>query len=216
MINKTMKRTVLYILFCIILIFIFVFNNAYKKETVAIIGAMDDEIDEIHNNLNNAKVVQENDFKIIKGTIGKYNIVLTKSGVGKVAAAATTQYVIDKYSPEYIVNTGIAGSLSDKIKAGDIIIAQNMIQHDFDVTAFGNPKGYIDNGIEPDKTTIFHSDEILIGKFKNKFDSDEAAVVVGTVATGDIFVNKEDQKREIRDYFNADGKCCYCTNSTKK
>ncbi len=202
-----MKRTIKYIIFfiisiCIICLF---FNYTNKKETVAIIGAMDDEINEIHNNLNNTKTVQQNDFKIITGKLGKYNIVLTKSGVGKVASAVTTQFIIDKYSPVCIINTGIAGSLSDNLKAGDIIIAKDMVQHDFDVTAFGSPKGYIDNGIEPNKPTLFHSDKTLIEKFKNKFNSNrDYNVMIGTIATGDVFANKEEQKNQIRNEFNAD------------
>ena len=65
----------------------------------------------------------------------------------------------------YIINTGVAGSLSPDIKAGDIVIIDGVDQHNFDVMAFGNPKGYIDNGIEPDKPTIFYSDKKLVEKF---------------------------------------------------
>lgn len=158
---------------------------------------MDEEINEININLKKTKTVQKNDFIITTGTLGNNNIVLAKSGVEKVAASTTTQFIIDNYKPIYIINTGIAGSLSEKLKAGDIVIGENMVQHDFDVTAFGNPKGYIDNGIEPDKPTIFHSDKGLIKKFKKEFDN----ITLGTIATGDIFVNQEKQKREIREEF---------------
>lgn len=131
---------------------------------------MDEEISEVRNNLKNPITIQKNDFIITKGTLRNNNIVLIKSGVGKVAASTTTQFIIDNYKPIYILNIGIAGSLSPDIKAGDIIIANKLVQHDFDVTAFGNPKEYIDNGIEPNKPTIFNSDKKLVEKFKKELD----------------------------------------------
>lgn len=142
-----MKRRLLYIFIVSVLIcFVsLLFWNINKKQTVAFIGAMDDEISVIYDNLNNKKAFKKNNFVIITGTLGNKNIVLAKSGVGKVASSTTTQFIIDNYKPVYIINTGIAGSLSESLKAGDIIIADKMVQHDFDVSAFGNPKGYIDN-----------------------------------------------------------------------
>lgn len=201
-----MKKTLLYtfsafILICCLCVFVFV----NTKETVAVIGAMDDEISEIYNNLKNPKTVQINDFKITTGNIGNRKIVLSKCGIGKVASASTTQFIIDKYKPKFIITTGIAGSLSEEIKAGDIIIAEKMIQHDFDVTAFGCAKGHIDNGVEPNKPTLFLSDKALIKTFKENAEAiKDTTVIVGTIATGDVFVNKEVQKNQIKKEFNAD------------
>lgn len=202
-----MKRKRFYVLFILILILTVcvLFCCIKHKDTIAIIGAMDEEISEIRNNLKNSKTIKKNDFVIIKGALGNNNVVLIKSGVGKVAASTTTQFIIDNYNPIYIVNTGIAGSLSSDIKAGDIIIAVNLVQHDFDVTAFGNPKGYIDNGIEPDKPTVFNSDKKLVEKFKKELElKQNKNVKLCTIATGDIFVSQEKQKQVIIDEFNAD------------
>lgn len=193
-----MKRKIFYTLLAFILIFIctlFYFLN--QKLTIAIIAAMDEELVEIYNNLNNPKTIQKNDFKITAGILGNKKIVLAKSGIGKVAASTTTQFIIDNYKPQYVINTGIAGSLTSDLKAGDIVIAKNLVQHDFDMTAFNYAKGYLDNGIEPNKPTIFHSDNNLIEKFKND------NTILTTVATGDIFVNKETLKREIGNEFKA-------------
>ena len=201
-----MKKLIKYTIFCFILIIIVSLHalNATNKSTVAIIGAMDVEISEVLKNLSKPKTIKNNGFEITTGKLGKHKIILSKSGVGKVNAAVTTQYIIDNYSPKYIINTGIAGSLNENLKAGDIIIAEKMVQHDFDVTAFGSPKGYMDTGIEPDKPTFYHSDEKLIKKFKENLNSDKANITVGTIATGDIFINNELLKEEIRNTFNAD------------
>lgn len=202
-----MKRILLYILVFFICIFFIsiLFNRVNKKDTIAIIGAMDEEISEIYSNLKSIKTIQKNNFYISTGTFNGNNIILTKSGVGKVASATTTQYIIDKYKPKYIINIGIAGSLSNNLKIGDIVIAEKMVQHDFDVSAFGNPKGYIDNGIEPDKPTIFYSDKNLVDKFKKILTLNKNInIKTGTVATGDIFVNQNKQKTQIKKEFNAD------------
>ena len=202
-----MKRKPFYVLFIFILIFVacILLYCIKHKDTIAIIGAMDEEISVIRNNLKNSKTIQKNDFVITKGALGNNNVVLINSGVGKVAASTTTQFIIDNYKPVYIVNTGIAGSLSSDIKAGDIIIATNLVQHDFDVTAFGNPKGYIDNGIEPNKPTIFNSDKELVEKYKKELELNQNKnIKLCTMATGDIFVNQEKQKQTIRNEFNAD------------
>ena len=202
-----MKKKLFYILFVFILILTAcVFYCCIKhKDTIAIIGAMDEEISEIRTNLKNSKTIQKNDFVVTKGTLGNNNIVLIKSGVGKVAASTTAQFIIDNYKPLYIINTGIAGSLSPDIKAGDFIIANKLVQHDFDVTAFGSPKGYIDNGIEPNKPTIFSSDKKLVEKFKKELILNQNInIKLCTIATGDIFVNQEMQKQIIRDEFNAE------------
>lgn len=188
------------ILFILIIFTIFVFLPINRKETLAIIGAMDVEVEEVLNNLSNIKSSQQNDFKIITGNIGKYKIVLSKSGIGKVASATTTQFIIDKYKPKYIINIGIAGGLSPDLNAGTTIIAEKMIQHDFDITAFGCTKGYMNTGIEPDKPTIYYSDKTLINKFTKKYKS----LKTGTIASGDIFITDIKLKHNIRKEFNAD------------
>ncbi len=193
-----MKSKFFYILLILIIFIVLCIVFINKKNTVAIIGAMDAEIQDISINLSNTKQKQNNDFIITTGNLGKYKIILSKSGVGKVAAATTTQYIIDKYKPMYIINIGIAGSLSPNLKAGDTIIAEKMVQHDFDVTAFGNPKGYIDNGIEPNKPTFFYSDKTLINKF-----SKNNPIKLITVATGDIFVTDTKLKQNIKKEFGA-------------
>ena len=67
------------------------------------------------------------------------------------------------------------------------------------MTAFGHPKGYIDNGIEPDKPTIFYSDKELVDKFAK-----DKSLKLGTVTTGDIFVTDAKLKEKIRKEFKAD------------
>ena len=95
-----------------------------------------------------------------------------------------------------------------------------MVQHDFDVTAFGNPKGYIDNGFEPNKPTYFYSDKTLVDNFKKEANEyKDTSVVVGIIATGDVLINQEKRKDELRKAFNAsaiDMECAAIAQTAKR
>lgn len=190
-------------IYCIVLLIVYSVICGFfwitKKETIAIIGAMDVETIEVAKHLSDIHYKKYGNFEMVIGTLGKYKIVLSKSGVGKVNSATTTQFIIDKYKPSFIINMGIAGGLSPNLKSGDTIIADKMIQHDFDMTAFGCPKGYIDVCVRPNTPTIYYSDK----RIGNNFAKDKS-IKSGTVVTGDVFVADAKSKIAIRKEFGAD------------
>lgn len=122
--------------------------------------------------------------------------------MGKVNSARTTQILIDKFEIEYIINVGVAGSLNEKLEIGDIVIGEKLVQHDFDLTATGHPKGFISEELGRE----FISDNILVNKCKNIINNDlkEINVKIGTIATGDVFCNKVSLKEEVVKEFGAD------------
>lgn len=188
-------------------LFIFLFSSAVyaksDKGMIAVIGAMDCETDEIQENMTGKTVKKIAGVEVIKGKLGKYSVVLAQSGVGKVNAAITTQIIIDKYKPSYIINTGLAGSLDDNLTLGEIIIADKMIQHDFDVSAFGYAKGYMSTGVDKDKPTVYVSNDSLVEIYKNKLQNSKE-VNVGLIASGDVFVADKNKKEAIKSEFGAD------------
>ena len=95
---------------------------------IAVIGAMDVEVENLKTTLNLKK---EDNNDIYVGNFCNKEIILSKSGIGKVNSAANTQYIIDKYMPNYIINTGCAGSLTDKLKVMDTVISSFVTYHDF-------------------------------------------------------------------------------------
>ena len=141
------------------------------------------------------------ELQFITGKINEKAVVLAKCGVGKVNAARTTQVLIDNFDIEYVINVGTAGSLNSNIEIGDLVIAEKLVQHDFDITGFGHEKGYITN-----IGKYFYSDESLIEiakltieKMNEKFNQH-----LGIIATGDIFVQDMNVKDKIKEDFNAD------------
>lgn len=163
---------------------------------IGIITATEEEITAIKKYITSSKVNKIFDLDFINGMIGKNEVVLCESGVGKVNASRTTQLLIDNYDADCIINIGCAGALKEQLNIGDIVIGKYLVQHDFDITKFNHDKGYIPNvGIK------IESDKNLLGMFLNNIDSN---VFVGTIATGDIFCTDKNMSLKIRNKFNAD------------
>lgn len=177
----------------------------FNNKTVAIIGAMDCEIALLKEFLGDVKEYQNKNFITSVGKINNTKVIIAKSGVGKVAAASCCQYLIDTFSPDYILNTGVAGGVAGGLNISDIVVSTSFVQHDFDVTALGYAKGYVCNGVESSKPTYFYSDKDLSDKIYEiaveKFSKDK--IHRGCIASGDMFVAKLDKKQEIREMFDA-------------
>ena len=169
---------------------------------IGIIAAMNEEIDSIKILMKDISIKNIFELEFIIGKIHSKDVVLVKCGVGKVNAARTTQILIDNYKPEYIINVGTAGGLKDNINIGDVVIADKLVQHDFDITADGqHEKGYISN-----LGKYFYSNKDLINrteKIMKKLD-DGFHAFIGTIATGDVFVQDLNFKKRIENEFNPD------------
>ena len=161
---------------------------------IVIITAMKEELEAIKNKFEKVEEKQLKDLTFFEGQANGKEYILVKCGVGKVNAARVTQILIDNFDIEYIINIGIAGSLNDELEIGDIVIGKNLVQHDFDITAFGHEKGYI-----TDTGRVFQSNENLIKKYSKK--NSDYNIIIGTIASGDIFCNqvamKEKNKKQI-------------------
>ena len=179
-----------------------------KNKTICIIGAMDSEIARLKSVLQNIQEVKQGLLTFYKGVMHGFNIVLVKSGVGKVCAAVCTQIAADKFSPDFIINTGIAGGLADGMQTGDVVIAEKLVQHDFDASAIGYAKGYVCNNINPDKPTFFYADKKLIEILKRTLDEKLPNIKYHctAAASGDMFIGSSAKKKELVEMFGA-GAC---------
>ena len=168
---------------------------------IAIIAAMDEEVESIKKIMDDSSIKEIYDLQFITGKINEKEVVLAKCGVGKVNAARTTQILIDNFDIEYVINVGTAGSLNDNIEIGDLVIAEKLVQHDFDITGFGHEKGYISGSGK-----YFYSDKSLIQKAKLTIEemNEKFNQHVGIIATGDVFVQDINVKNIIKEEFNAE------------
>ena len=131
-----------------------------------IIAAMNEEMQEIKNIMNAIEEQKIFELTFIKGIINESEVVLVEAGIGKVNAARVTQILIDNFEIEAIINVGSAGSANDELEIGDIVIGNKLVQHDFDITAFGHPKGHISNVGQ-----FVESDNLLIEKMEETISS---------------------------------------------
>jgi adenosylhomocysteine nucleosidase len=167
-----------------------------------IIAAMNEEMQEIEKIMTEKEQQQIYELNFIKGKINNAKVVLVEAGIGKVNAARTTQILIDKFDIDAIINVGSAGSSNEELDIGDIVRGNKLVQHDFDITAFGHQKGYISNVGQ-----FINSDELLIEKMKktiSNMQSIDAKIKIGTIASGDIFCTELEMKEKIKSKFNSD------------
>ncbi len=167
-----------------------------------IIAAMQEEMQEIKNIMQEICEMQVYELTFFVGKIYNNKVILVEAGVGKVNAARVTQILIDKFEVKKIINIGSAASCNDKLEIGDIVIGSKLVQHDFDITAFNHPKGYISNIGQ-----FIESDIELIKKLEKTItylDNKDFNITIGTIATGDIFCTDINMKNKIRTKFNAE------------
>ncbi len=172
--------------------------------TVAVIGAMDSEVENLISNFQTVQTTVAGS-SFYSGNIKGKKLIIAKCGVGKVNAARCTQILIDRFKPDYIINSGIAGGIDSSLEIGDIVIGKELVQHDFDVTAFGHVKGYLCTGERDDKPTVFTSDERLVSLLENAIEESGAKgkIRAGRIASGDVFVSDIKTKESISNDFKA-------------
>lgn len=169
---------------------------------IGIIAAMEEEMQEIKKIMTNIESIKMYELEFFEGNINLKKVILVKSGIGKVNAARVAQILIDKFEVSSIINIGSAGAANNELNIGDIVIGERIVQHDFDITAFGHPKGYISNvGLEiPSNKKMVEKMKVTIDNLNNQ----EEKIIVGTIASGDIFCTETWMKDKIRNKFNAD------------
>ena len=137
------------------------------------------------------------------GYLNGKEVVVVRSGIGKVNAGICTQILVDDYGVDCVINTGIAGSLRNEINIGDIVISTDAVQHDMDVRIFGYPLGEI-----PQMGVLsFQADEHLaeVAEEVCKEVNPEIQVFRGRVVSGDQFISSKEVKNHLIEEFN--GSC---------
>lgn len=170
---------------------------------IGIIGAMDEEVNILKSRMKDGAVKTVASMEFCEGTLKGKDVVVVRSGIGKVNAAVCTQILADLYQVDAVINTGVAGSLQNEIDIADIVLSTDTLQHDMDATGFGYEHGVIprmDN-------SIFEADKKLVKLAKEVCDEviPEVGVHTGRVVSGDQFISDTDKKDWLVEKF---GGCC--------
>ena len=168
---------------------------------IGIIGAMEEEVAA----LKEAMTIEENvtfaSMDFCRGTLCGKEVVVVRSGIGKVNAAICTQILVDKFGVDTLINTGIAGSLDANIDIGDMVISTDAVEHEMDASIFGDPIGQIPRM----DTFSFPADEELVEKAKaaNEEANPDIHTFVGRIVSGDQFVSSKEVKDKLVANFEA-------------
>lgn len=175
-----------------------------EKKMIGIIGAMEEEVARLKEQMEEVEVKTKASMDFYRGRLMGKEVVVVRSGIGKVNAGICTQILVDEYGIGAVINTGIAGSLRAEIDIGDIVLSTDALQHDMEATAFGYPVGQI-----PRMDTLsFAADETLRETAKDACErvNPDIHVHQGRVVSGDQFISDKEKKNWLIENFDG-----YCT-----
>lgn len=159
---------------------------------IGIIVAEEKELIAVKEIMKNIEEINLYEKIFYKGIIENKNVIVVKSNVGKVNSSRVCQILIDRFDINLVINVGTAGSVNNKLDIGDVVVADRLVQYDFDVTPFGRKLGEIENIGE-----YLEINKNLLNLF-NGID-----VNIGCIASGDKFIVEREEKDNIRNTFNA-------------
>ncbi|KPD01707.1 5'-methylthioadenosine/S-adenosylhomocysteine nucleosidase [Geobacillus thermocatenulatus] len=163
----------------------------------AIIGAMEEEVAILRSRMEGREETVIAGCEFSKGSLDGVEAVLLKSGIGKVNAAMGTTLLLDRFRPDFVINTGSAGGFLPSLRVGDLVISEEVVHHDVDVTAFGYAYGQV-----PGLPERYRADEALVEAAKQAAARlDGLQAVTGLIATGDSFMNDPTRVEFVRGQF---------------
>jgi len=167
---------------------------------IGIIAAMAEELEILLKDLVIEKKTEKANMIFYKGNLYEKEVVAVVCGIGKVNSAICTQILVSEFDVDKIINVGVAGGIANDIYPGDIVIAENLVQHDMDTTAFGDKLGQIPRL----DTYDFKCDTQLIAIAKAACkEISELNSFCGRIVSGDVFVADVDKIRWLESEFGA-------------
>jgi adenosylhomocysteine nucleosidase len=159
---------------------------------LGIIAAMDEELNILAENLKNLEKTSRHGFVFYAGVIGRHDVVLVKSGIGKVMSAVAVTLLVDLFQVDGIINSGSAGGVGDGLAVGDVVIADKLAYHDVDVTAFGYAFGQMAG-----QELYYHSSRYFVSELKKAAPTAR----VGLVTSSDSFISSKPRQLAIKAHF---------------
>ena len=166
---------------------------------IGIIAAMDVEMKSLRSYMENTETEVISGIRFVRGTLEGKDVVTAVCGIGKVFAALCAQTMILHYQPQAIINTGVAGTLTDALTIGSIAVSSAVVQHDMDTSPLGDPIGLI-SGINK---VELPADRLLTGQLSACAKVMGIKTATGVIASGDQFVASAERKAFIVEHFKA-------------
>ena len=167
---------------------------------IGIIAAMNEELEILLKDMHVQSTEEKAKMTFNKGRLWGKEVIAVVCGVGKVNAAICTQILASEYKVDTVINVGVAGGIGKDIYPGDVVIANNLVEHDMDTTAFGDKHGQI-----PRLDTFdFKCDEKLVKIALEACDeAKDIKTFLGRIVTGDQFVANIEKIQWLSSEFEA-------------
>ncbi len=164
---------------------------------IGIIGAMEQEVEILRGQLENLETFRKAGCEFYSGQLAGHDVILSKSGIGKVAATVATTLLLEHYAPDYIINTGSAGGYDKSLAVGDVVISSEVRHHDVDLTVFGYEIGQC-----AQKPAAYLPDAKLVAAAKSAISAEgNIKTIEGLICTGDSFMADPKKVEEARTNF---------------
>ncbi len=163
---------------------------------IGIIAAMPEELKVLLEHLESPEKHLRLGHVYHTGSIGRHEVVLVESGIGKVMSAMSVAVLVNDFKVTAVINTGSAGAVAEGLAIGDVVVADRLVYHDVDVTAFG-----YDYGQMARQPLYFEASRYLVSEMKKILDKTHQKARVGLIATGDSFVAGQEKIDRIKKHF---------------
>ncbi|PWG00648.1 5'-methylthioadenosine/adenosylhomocysteine nucleosidase [Levilactobacillus bambusae] len=161
-----------------------------------VICAMEEEIKDLTENLEHEDIKIINGIQFYQGTISGQEVVLVRSGIGKVEAGLTTALLIVEFNVDIVINSGSAGAIDPELNIGDVVVSTQTAYHDADARAFGYEYGQL-----PQQPARFNASVDWGNKIVDAAQGTGLTTKKGLIVSGDQFINSTDEIDRIRHYF---------------
>ncbi|MBQ9139689.1 MAG: 5'-methylthioadenosine/adenosylhomocysteine nucleosidase [Ruminococcus sp.] len=182
-------------------------------KTIAVIGAMPSELADIRLMLGEAEIKRISGFDFYINSYKGNKIVNACCGIAKVNAALCTQVMIDNFSPDCVINTGVAGGMNTSVKVCDIVISTDVLPHDLDPHFLADYPPYC---------AVFKADEALMDSAEKVCGEFSVNSFRGRIVSGEQFISDSAVKNAIQEKFSpyavdmesaAVGHACYLNDT---
>lgn len=163
---------------------------------IGIIAAMPEELKLLVEHLEMAEKHQRLGHVYYTGRIKHHEVVLVESGIGKVMSAMSVAVLVNDFKITAVINTGSAGAVASGLEIGDVVVADRLVYHDVDVTAFG-----YDYGQMARQPLYYEASRYLVEEMKAVLEKTQQTSRVGLIATGDSFIAGQDKIDQIKAHF---------------
>lgn len=164
---------------------------------IAIVGAMEEETSTLLAQLEDVQEEGRNRYPFHRGFFHGKEILLIRTGIGKVNAALCTQRLIDLHRPDAVVMVGVAGAI-ERLAIGDVVLATKVAHHDLEPEFLVRHQPYL----KEEARGYFDCDrQLLQAAIQQVADlSLPFKVFTGPMASGEMFIDQDGREAIIQKF----------------